>query len=152
MKWTSLNDLREKFLSFFESKEHIRLPSFSLQRFSAKKQPGGHGLYHRSHKTRKALNCNSLRPFYFFASGHNNRKYYDLFQFIWASIGRQNKGVGQHRLSRRRQLPNVFHSLKVVIRLLQEFFQTEKFYALVSNTKEIVVPLFSSLSTVILPW
>jgi len=30
MKWTSLNDLREKFLSFFESKGHYRLPSFSL--------------------------------------------------------------------------------------------------------------------------
>ncbi len=30
MKWTSLNDLREKFLSFFESKGHVRLPSFSL--------------------------------------------------------------------------------------------------------------------------
>ena len=30
MEWTSLNDLREKFLSFFESKGHIRLPSFSL--------------------------------------------------------------------------------------------------------------------------
>ena len=30
MKWTSLNDLRESFLSFFESKGHIRLPSFSL--------------------------------------------------------------------------------------------------------------------------
>ena len=30
MKWTSLNDLREKYLSFFESKEHMRLPSFPL--------------------------------------------------------------------------------------------------------------------------
>ena len=30
MKWTSLNDLRESFLSFFESKGHHRLPSFSL--------------------------------------------------------------------------------------------------------------------------
>ncbi len=30
MKWTSLNDLREKFLSFFESKGHVRLPSFPL--------------------------------------------------------------------------------------------------------------------------
>ena len=30
MKWTSLNDLREKFLAFFESKGHIRLLSFSL--------------------------------------------------------------------------------------------------------------------------
>ncbi len=30
MKWTSLNDLREAFLSFFESKGHLRLPSFSL--------------------------------------------------------------------------------------------------------------------------
>ncbi len=30
MKWTSLNDLREKYLSFFESKGHIRLPSYSL--------------------------------------------------------------------------------------------------------------------------
>ena len=30
MKWTSLNDLREAYLSFFESKEHLRLKSFSL--------------------------------------------------------------------------------------------------------------------------
>ena len=30
MKWTSLNDLRESYLSFFESKEHLRLGSFSL--------------------------------------------------------------------------------------------------------------------------
>ena len=30
MQWTSLNDLREKFLAFFESKGHLRLPSFSL--------------------------------------------------------------------------------------------------------------------------
>jgi len=30
MKWTSLNDLREKYLSFFESKDHLRLQSFSL--------------------------------------------------------------------------------------------------------------------------
>ncbi len=30
MKWTSLNELREKYLSFFESKGHIRLPSFPL--------------------------------------------------------------------------------------------------------------------------
>ncbi len=30
MKWTSLNDLREKYLAFFESKDHLRLPSFPL--------------------------------------------------------------------------------------------------------------------------
>ncbi len=30
MQWTSLNDLREKYLSFFESKGHLRLPSFPL--------------------------------------------------------------------------------------------------------------------------
>ena len=30
MQWTSLNELREKFLSFFETKGHLRLPSFSL--------------------------------------------------------------------------------------------------------------------------
>ncbi len=30
MKWTSLNDLREQFLSFFEKKGHLRLDSFSL--------------------------------------------------------------------------------------------------------------------------
>lgn len=30
MEWTSLNDLREKYLSFFESKGHLRLSSFSL--------------------------------------------------------------------------------------------------------------------------
>ena len=30
MKWTGLNELREQFLSFFESKGHTRLPSASL--------------------------------------------------------------------------------------------------------------------------
>ena len=30
MQWTSLNELREKYLSFFESKGHLRLPSFPL--------------------------------------------------------------------------------------------------------------------------
>ena len=30
MKWTSLNELREKYLSFFERKGHLRLKSFSL--------------------------------------------------------------------------------------------------------------------------
>ena len=30
MEWTSLNDLREKYLSFFESKGHLRLKSFPL--------------------------------------------------------------------------------------------------------------------------
>ena len=30
MEWTGLNDLREKYLSFFESKGHLRLKSFSL--------------------------------------------------------------------------------------------------------------------------
>ncbi len=30
MQWTSLNDLREKYLAFFESKGHLRLGSFSL--------------------------------------------------------------------------------------------------------------------------
>ena len=30
MKWTGLNELREKYLSFFEGKGHLRLPSFSL--------------------------------------------------------------------------------------------------------------------------
>ena len=30
MHWMSQNELRERFLSFFESKGHLRLPSFSL--------------------------------------------------------------------------------------------------------------------------
>ena len=30
MKWTSLNELRENYLAFFESKGHLRLPSFPL--------------------------------------------------------------------------------------------------------------------------
>ena len=30
MQWTSLNDLREKYLAFFESKGHLRLPSYPL--------------------------------------------------------------------------------------------------------------------------
>ncbi|MCR5782262.1 MAG: alanine--tRNA ligase [Clostridia bacterium] len=30
MEWTGLNELRESYLSFFESKGHLRLPSFSL--------------------------------------------------------------------------------------------------------------------------
>ena len=30
MQWTGLNELREKYLTFFEGKGHLRLPSFSL--------------------------------------------------------------------------------------------------------------------------
>ena len=30
MKWTGLNDLREQYLSFFESKMHTRMASASL--------------------------------------------------------------------------------------------------------------------------
>ena len=30
MEWTGLNELREKFLSFFEKKQHTRLQSFPL--------------------------------------------------------------------------------------------------------------------------
>ncbi|MCI8285979.1 MAG: alanine--tRNA ligase, partial [Firmicutes bacterium] len=30
MQWTGLNELREKYLAFFQSKDHLRLPSFSL--------------------------------------------------------------------------------------------------------------------------
>ena len=30
MEWTGLNELREKYLTFFEGKGHLRLPSFSL--------------------------------------------------------------------------------------------------------------------------
>ncbi len=30
MEWTGLNEIREKYLKFFETKEHMRLPSFSL--------------------------------------------------------------------------------------------------------------------------
>ncbi len=30
MEWTGLNELREKYLSFFEGKQHLRLESFPL--------------------------------------------------------------------------------------------------------------------------
>ncbi len=38
MKWTGLNELREEFLSFFESKAHTRLKSYPLL-------PQGDGTY-----------------------------------------------------------------------------------------------------------
>ena len=34
MEWTGLNELREKYLEFFESKGHLRLPSFSRDHLS----------------------------------------------------------------------------------------------------------------------
>ena len=30
MEWTGLNELREKYLTFFEQKDHLRLGSFPL--------------------------------------------------------------------------------------------------------------------------
>ncbi len=36
MKWTGLNELREKFLKFYETKDHLRLPSFPLVPLSEK--------------------------------------------------------------------------------------------------------------------
>lgn len=32
MEWTGLNELREKYLSFFESKGHLRLDSVAFQK------------------------------------------------------------------------------------------------------------------------
>ena len=36
MQWTGLNELREKFLKFYETKDHLRLPSFPLVPLSEK--------------------------------------------------------------------------------------------------------------------
>ena len=36
MQWTGLNELREKFLQFYETKDHLRLPSFPLVPLSEK--------------------------------------------------------------------------------------------------------------------
>ena len=50
MEWTSLNDLREKYLSFFESKGHMRLKSFSLVPNNDKSLLAykfGHGAYEK---------------------------------------------------------------------------------------------------------
>ena len=46
MEWTGLNELREKFLSFFESKGHLRLPSFPLMPSADDGEPAAHQLRH----------------------------------------------------------------------------------------------------------
>ena len=38
MQWTGLNELREKYLSFFESKGHLRLDSFQIGRASCRER------------------------------------------------------------------------------------------------------------------
>ena len=45
MKWTGLNELREQFLSFFESKGHTRLPSYPLVP-QGRQEPPAHQLRH----------------------------------------------------------------------------------------------------------
>ena len=49
MEWTGLNDLRKKFLEFFESKEHLRLPQL-LPDPPGGQQPAAHQLRHGAYE------------------------------------------------------------------------------------------------------
>ena len=75
MKWQGLNELREKYLSFFESKNHTRLPSFSPDS-AGRQELAAHQLrYGTAEKVLSGTGCSAECTGYYLSEVHPDTGY-----------------------------------------------------------------------------